>query len=400
VKRQAPAVLLAVLVVAGGALASACDVTPPAATANGATISTATFNSQLQTLQTTVAGSCLLQLENAQLAAESGQGQGGPGTFTMNYANAVLNNQVGDLLAVQFAASLGITVSSADLVTAKSDFASTLDGEISQAVTAAQSEGTVSFCEGATGSAITGAQLLAALPTPIRDEQIRNQAVDEKLLARGADLSDAAVAAYYQANKAQFTQVCVSAIGTDSEAKANLLLAEINSGTPFATVAKNSSLDAKSAANGGAQGCNYTLARIEQGLQKESITVGAPIAPVEISSTGQWAIYEVTSATVEPLSAVSSLVKRELLQATTNVTRVSKEIVAFARTSDVSVDPEYGTWKGLTVVPPVAPPSRYLLAAVSGTPITSTGSSLGLGSVGSTSTGSGSTGASGSGTGG
>ena len=77
VKRQLSGAVVALAVVAAGVLASACDITPPAASANGATISTATLNSQLRTLQTTAAGGCLLQLENAQLADVPGQGTGG-----------------------------------------------------------------------------------------------------------------------------------------------------------------------------------------------------------------------------------------------------------------------------------------------------------------------------------
>jgi len=133
-----------------------------------------------------------------------------------------------------------------------------------------------------------------------------------------------------------------------------------------AAVAQANSLDSRTAANGGTLGCTYTEAQVEQALQVQSVTAGQPIAPVQDSTTGQWIIYEVTSQAVAPLSAASPLARRELLQSTANVNRVSREIVAFARTSDVSVDPQYGTWDRLTVVPPVAPPSRYLLGAVSG----------------------------------
>ena len=114
-KRQLSGAVVALAVVATGVLASACDVTPPAASANGASISTGALNSQLQTLQTTATGACLLQLENSALAAVPGEGAGGPGTFSMTYANAILNKEVGDLLAEQFAASEGITISSAEL---------------------------------------------------------------------------------------------------------------------------------------------------------------------------------------------------------------------------------------------------------------------------------------------
>jgi hypothetical protein len=300
----------------------------------------------------------------------------------MTFANAVLNNQVGDLLAEQFAASKGITVTPADLDTAKSDFVSTLDGEISSAVQQSESEGTISFCQDASGASITGAALLAGLPSDLRTAQIRNQAVDEKLLAHGADLSPAAVAAYYDANQALFTQACVSVIATDTQAHAEQLVAEINGGTSFADVAKANSLDSQTAANGGALGCDYTVSQVEQALQVQSLTPGQPIAPVQDSSTGQWIIYEVTSQTVEPLSAAASVARRELLQATDNVNRVSREIVAFARSSDVSVDPRYGTWKRLAIVPPVAPPSRYLLTAVSGQPPLTVRTPSGVGGVG------------------
>ncbi len=190
--------------------------------------------------------------------------------------------------------------------------------------------------------------------------------MDEKLLARGADLSDAAVAAYYNANLAQFTTACVSVIATDTQAKANQLVAQLNAGGAFAAWPRPPRSTAQTAANGGALGCNYTQAQVEQALQVQSVTVGQPIAPVQDSNTGEWIIYEVTSQTVAPLSAARTLARRELLQSTTNVNRVSKEIVAFARTSDVSVNPQYGTWKRLTVVAPAAPPSEFLLGAVSG----------------------------------
>ena len=81
--------------------------------------------------------------------------------------------------------------------------------------------------------------------------------MDEKLLAHGANLA-AAVAAYYDANKSLFTQACVSVIATDTEAHADQLVAEMNAGQSFAAVAKASSLDTPTAANGGALGCDYS----------------------------------------------------------------------------------------------------------------------------------------------
>ena len=383
VKRLLPGTVTALVVLAAGALASACDVTPSAASANGAAISVTTLNSQLKVLESTVAGACLLQLENPQLTSYSGEGAGGPGTYTVAFADAVLDNQVGDLLAGQYAAARGITVSSSDLATAKSDFEATLDGEISAAVQQSGTSGTTSYCQLAGGANITGAQLLAGLPADVAARQVRNQAVDEKLLAQGADLSNSAVFGYYLRNAPQFTAACVSVIAIDTQAHANQIVAQLKGGASFATVAKASSLDSQTAANGGVLGCNYTQAQVKQALQLQTVTVGAPLAPVQDTNSGQWIIYEVTSQSVEPLSAATSVIRRELLQATSNVNRVSKAVVSFARHSDVSINPQYGTWKALTVVAPVAPPPQYLLASVSGGSSGSATSSLGVSGAGS-----------------
>ena len=390
-KRHLYGAVAALIVIASGGLASACDVTPPAATANGATISTASLNTQLQALETTSAGGCLLQLENSQLTPTDAEGEGGPGTFSTGFAGFVLGNRVGDLLASQFAASKGITITAAELTSAKADLQSTLDGEIGQSVQAAEQSGVVPACADlATGSSITGVQLLKGLPVSYAAEQVHNQAIDEKLLAQGADLSNAAVAKYYNANKPLFTATCLSRIVTSTQADATAVMAKLQAGASFASVAESSSIDAQTAAGGGALGCNFTESEVEQELSVQSVTVGQPIAP--ISNGGQWDIFEVTSQTLASLAQSEGVARQELLQSQSNVTRVSKEIVAFARRSDVSVDPQYGTWKDQAVVAPVGPPSQYLLAAVSGQP---TAPSTPLKGTGSGSAATGSTGASG-----
>lgn len=376
-KRLLTGVVVSAAILGAGAASSACNAVPPAASANGATISTATLNSQLKVLESTVAGGCLLELENSQFSPASVQGEGGSGTYTTEFAGSVLQTQVSDLLAQQYAATKGIVVSSADMAAAKSDLAATLDGEISQQVETAESEGTTSFCQEASGATLSGAQLLAGLPADVADAQVKNQAVDEKLLARDADLSNSAVVKYYNSNLSQFTQACVSRIVSASQTDADQVVAQLDAGASFAAVAKAKSLDTQTASNGGSLGCDFTQAQVEQALEQQSIQVGKALAPVQDSSSGQWYVYEITSQSIEPLSAAQSVVRRELLETSSNVDRVSREIVAFARHSDISVDPQYGTWKGLTVIPPVPPPSRFLLPSVSGAASIAS-SSLGL----------------------
>ena len=375
VKRQLSGAAVALLL-ASGALASACNVDPPAASANGTDISKAALNNQLQTLESTQYGGCLLEIQNPQLSTTPLQGTGGSGTYTTAFAGAVLDSQVGQLLAEQYAMSKGITVSSSDLATAKSDFQSTLSGEINAAVQQSTSTGTTSLCQTASGAGLSGKVLLTNLPPSVTEAQIRNQAFDEKLLARGADLSEAAIFEFYVANRAAFTTECVSRIVTRSQAAANQVVAQVNAGASFAALAKSSSIDASTAANGGALGCSYTEQQVEQGLGQQTVAVGRPIEPGQPASNGEWSVFEVTSQSLAPLSAVRSVVQRELLQATANVNRVTKEIIAFAHRSDVSVDPQYGTWNRLNIVPPVAPPPQFLLPAVSGSPGSTSAPSL------------------------
>lgn len=362
--RPRSALVAAVLVAAAGSL-SACSLSPSAATANGTTISVATLNAELGTLGTTRAGQCLLQYESPQVASSGSQGAGGSGTYTTTYAATVLDSQVGELLAQQYAASKGLHVSSADVAAAKSDLESTLDGAIQQLVQQSVSDGSVSACETVNGTALTGAALLGGLPSTLATTQVLAQAYDEKLLADGADLSEGAVVAYYKANTPEFTEDCLSRIVTTSQAAANRIVAELDFGASFPALAKSSSIDTQIAADGGSLGCTFSEAQVEQELEQQSVPVGRPLTPVQDAQSGQWFVYEVTSQSLEPLTSVTALVKRELLQSNSNVNRVSNEIIAFAHRSNVSIDPRYGTWSGLAVVPPVAPPPRFLLSTSS-----------------------------------
>ena len=365
-KRLVSGTVTVLVVLAAGLIASACNVVPYAASANGTTISVTDLNGELHSLQSTAAGACLEEIENPNSTA-SGQGAGGPGTYSMAYADAVLDSQLADVLAGQYATSKGIALSSSDMATAKTDLESTLDGAISTQVQQANMSGTPSSCQLGSGSTMTGAQLLAGLPAGVANDQIRNQAVDERLLANGARISDQAIAAYYAANQPLFTLDCVSLIATSTQAAANQVVNQLDMGANFADLAHSSSIDQASAANGGEVGCNITQAQVKQALSVQNVTPGKPIAPVQDPNTGEWVVYEVTSQSVEPLSAAHTLARRELLQAASNVDRVNAEVLSFARHSDVAVNPQYGSWKTLTVVAPVSPPPQFLLSANGGT---------------------------------
>jgi parvulin-like peptidyl-prolyl isomerase len=366
VKRLVSLISVVVLAVVAGGLASACDATPPAASVNGETIATGTLNDQLHAYETTQAGACLLTIESAGSAVQV-QGQGGNGTFDMNFVDGILHQGVSNILYEQYAAAHGVQVTPAQEATAQSEVESFLNGSISTQLSQANAVGQQSFCQLQNGQAVTGAQVLAGLPPTLRSAQIQSQAIEDRLLARGDHITAIDIFGYYVKNPTQFTGACVSAIETDTQAHANALVAQINGGASFASVAKANSLDQNSAPNGGALGCNFTVASVEQQLQVPSLTVGAVVGPVQQATSGAWVIFEVTGEVTQSLADATPTIRQDLLRSTANQTRVANQVKRFARQSDISVDPRYGTWTVARIVPPPGPgPTDLLAAALSG----------------------------------
>jgi len=359
VKRISSGLLAAAAILAAGSFASACTAAPLAATVNGMTISVASLNNKLDAFSSTAAGQCLLELQNPQALNVSGEGAGGSGTYQTNFAGAVLSNSVGNLVAAQFAAAHGIRLSGADVSTAQKNYASSLDGEITAMVQQASAAGVQSRCQQSDGRAYTGQALLSALPEPLRSVALANQAVDNRLLARGADLSDAAVQQYYGAHQDQFTIDCVSDIASTDQAAADRVVNKLNGGADVAALATAESIDTQTASSGGQLGCNFTEARVLQALQLTSVTVGSPVTPVQVAG-GAWVVYVVTSQKVEPLSVATPLIRQALLQSATNIKRVTTELLAFAHRSSITVNPQYGTWSGVKITAPQPPDIRYL----------------------------------------
>ncbi len=351
--KRIPAGLVAVVsVVALGTLTSACQVTPTAASVNGDTIAVASLNTQMNALAGSAAGQCLLALRGypAVTAGDS---------YPTSFAGQVLSNSVGNLLAAQFAAAHGVRTTAADLATARSNYASSLDGGITAMAQQASTAGAVSPCQKADGTPFTGQEVLAAAPASVRNSELANQAVDDRLLARGADLSDAAVLSFYAANQPLFVIDCVSDIATASQSEADRIVAELKAGQSFAALAKASSVDAQTASNGGQLGCNFTESRVLSALQLKSVTVGEPVAPVQ-STGGTWIVYEVTSQSVVPVEQAAPVIRDDLIHTSANTQRVTNELLVFARHSSIVVNPQYGSWSGVRITPPPSPPARYL----------------------------------------
>jgi hypothetical protein len=365
--KRIPATLVAVAAVLGTGIAtSACNVTPVAATVNSATISVSSLNAELNSLNQSKAGQCLLSLKFPESLSLTAVGAGGAGTYETGFASTVLGSSVYNLLATQYAAAHGISLSAADVSAAKSNYESTLDGAIKSQLEQDSSIGGTPSCVDAAGNALTGKEVLAGLPAGVQSTEVANQAIEELLLARGADLSDAAILNYYAANTSTFTEDCVGVIVVADQATADTVYNKLKAGTDFATLAKSTSTDTTTAPNGGQLGCNFPESQILTALQVTAVTVGTPVTPEETQS-GSWEVFQVTSRTVLPVTDVTSEIEQLLLETTANRNRVSAEVLAFAKTSSVQINAQYGTWTRAQIEPPASPATRYLLPSYAST---------------------------------
>jgi len=382
-----PAALVAVAAVLGAGIAtSACNTTPVAATVNSATISVSSLNAELASLDQTSAGQCLLSLKFPQSLSLATQGAGGSGTYQTSFASTVLGSSVYNLLATQYAAAHGITLSAADLTSARSNYEATLDGAIKSQIQQDSAIGGTPTCVDSAGNALTGKAVLAGLPAAVQSTEVSDQGIEELLLARGADLSDAAVLKYYVANTSAFTLDCVGVIVVADQATADTVFNKLKAGAAFAPLATSTSTDAKTAAAGGQLGCNFPESQVLTALQVSSVTVGTPVTP-EQTQDGSWEVFQVTSRTLLPVTEVTSDIRQALLQTTANRNRVSAEVLAFAKKSTVEVNAQYGTWTRAQIVPPASPAPRYLLPSY-GSTLTTTPSGAGSSSTSGGSTGS------------
>ena len=368
--KRIPAGLVAALaVLATGVATSACTTTPSAAAVNGSVIAVSDLNTELNGLSSTAAGQCLLSLNFPQTAGLSAVGTGVAGTYRTDFAALVLGNDVDNLLAAQYLVGHKIHVSANDITLAQATFTTVIDGAIAAQAQQAAAVGGTSGCQQPDGSPYTGKTLLSGLPTAVRNTELTNQAVEQILLTRGADLSDAAVLGYYVANPSQFVKDCVSGIETTDQATADTAYNSLKAGTPFAQVASSATANPAASARSGQVGC-FSEATVMSQLQLPSVANGQAVAPV--SSNGTWVDYVVTSRTVIPVDQAASSIRLALTRSTANRKRVSNEVQAFARISSVQVNPQYGTWVGAQIKPPASPAPRYLLPQYGAVPSTTT----------------------------
>ncbi|HUZ19103.1 MAG TPA: peptidylprolyl isomerase [Acidimicrobiales bacterium] len=201
-------------------------------------------------------------------------------------------------------------------------------------------------------SCASGASAIAALREPFRTQLVSYQQDEDALIAhaQGTDLTTAGLAAYVQSHPEAGTLDCVGAILASSKAASLQLAAKIAHGASFASVARSSSLDTTSGANGGSLGC---LLPSELPAALASVVTALPLGTVSspVSYSGYWVLFRVTSRPkASALQTAFSIVSN-------GYPRFQQELGTIVGKAQVEVDPAYGTWAKHSGIWQVAPPS-------------------------------------------
>jgi hypothetical protein len=352
---------LGILVLVGAVVAAgAFSVPANAVTVDGTSVSQATLNQDLATIQGNAAFGCYLDasVEVRSSGADSLpalSGQSSSGSYSTSFVDFWLSQVINNLLIEHLATEQHLALDATALAAGRADLANSIEATLAEA---AASSGQSEVC------AASGQAIVSTLPPSLVAELVRAQASGDLVLARAAGygLGAADLERYFDAHPNSFRTICLSAIEVASSATASGIRQAIEAGEPFATAAMADSTDTTSAPNGGALGCYSanegaysTVAADVQGL-----AVGQISQPVADNSS--YLLLEVTSYQPAAFVAVQAAVRQAILGV--GSTKASQELCSLTTRAQVSVDPRYGRWSGASgigIEPPRVPDSGDLL---------------------------------------
>jgi len=194
------------------------------------------------------------------------------------------------------------------------------------------------------GDVDKGRQILDALPSWFRDELVSRHvnllALQASLINQPCVSSDAA-RAYYDAHTSDFDESCLSVIQLTDPSQVDAIMAQLRGGADFATVAKASSADPGSAANGGDVGC---LTKNRLPAQVVDAAFNTPVGQVAdpIQSSQGTLILKVTDRKTPAYADVQS--EAEELAASASNDTLGQWYTQVVANATVAVDGRYGTW--------------------------------------------------------
>jgi parvulin-like peptidyl-prolyl isomerase len=338
--RRAAGLVAAVL---AGALTlsalSACSgSTPAAASVNGRTVSDASLTDELRQISANPLYVTAIQ----QSTGGNVSGKGKAGTFDLAFTDKVLDREILLELVHEEFVKRNLVVTPSALQDAQAAQSTQLGND--QA---------------------TGKPIFPGFSKAYQDLLTRRAAEVTALgdALAGVTVSDATVQSYYNAHTASYQLNCVSVIQVASKAAADQAEAKaVVPGADFAALARQTSTDAQSAAQGGAIGCQPA------GTYSQLPGVDAAIAALSVGGVskvvnvqGTFAVFKLTDRKPQALSAVRGRVVSALHnQGSAKLTQFVQDRVTKAK---VTISSRYGTWKSTGpnlppgVVPPNAPPA-------------------------------------------
>jgi hypothetical protein len=353
----------------GAAVAAAglagCNAVPDyAASVNGHVITRTALNNELEDIakNTTYVG----LYQQGQAPGQQGTGAkilgASPGSFDGTFVSQRLTNEILYELVREEVVRRHLTVSDADRATAR-------DSEISAFIPSGQTPND---------------SLFKKFPDRFQQQQIdntANQLVLERSLG-AAVVDQAAIQAYFNKHRAEFppSQLCLSVIVAADQATATALKQQLDHGADFATLAKQKSQDAQTAAQGGDAGClspSQLPPTITSALAP--LAVGQASAPIDNGGNGVLLI-KVNRRVPATLADEANQIQAALMAPAAQA--LNKLVEGLAGQARVSVNPRYGSFNGhrdpQTGLLGVTPPP---LATVTTTPDNSAGAA-GAGGIG------------------
>ena len=353
---------VAVLVVVAGVVAAgAFSVPATALSVDGVSISRATLDSDLSTIQQNAAFGCYLDA-SVELRSDDSTGlppiggTGRSGTYNTDFVDFWLSEQVNNLLIEGLAARQHLALDATAISAGHADLTNAISTILASA---AESTGQSAVC------ASSGQALLSTLPSGLVDALVHAQAAGDLVLAHAAGygLGTAQLTRYFDAHQDQFQTICLSVIETASQATAAGVRSQIEGGESFAAAAVADSTDTTSAADGGSVGCISANEAAYESVADDVIGLGVGAISQPIDDNGSYLLLQVNSYQPAVFDAVVPAVRGAVLDA--GSTRASKELAALTKTAQVNIDPRYGRWSGSSGVgiePPRSPATANLLA--------------------------------------
>ncbi len=322
-----------VLVLCCCALAAGCAETSnaPAATVNGATVTTKDVVDELDAI--TANPGYLSDIDNQ--FKQGGQTVVGSasGTYDAGFVGQVLLRQMQFAVTHSEVAKRNLQASDECKQAAQNDLVQNL-GQ---------------------GDAQKGADTLAGFPEDYRN-RLEGWYVDEWLLQSdlvqqpcgGADVAKT----YFDAHPDDFEQQCISAIAIGDQATADAVVAQARAGADFATLAQQYSIDAQTASTGGDAGCHFPAELAPAYAPAVQATATGSVSDPVANNQGGYFIFKVNDRKPAAFADVSS--QAEQLAARDQAVEFRAWLQHALQGAQVTVDPRYGTFdpSTLSITPP------------------------------------------------